>query len=374
MSNARPKTILLTGITGNMGAFAALRFLEKGHKVYAIVRPKKGLDCLKRARRSLRQFCTAESNSTDRFQNLEIVEGDIGDRDGAHLIIVPEKIDETWHFASSLKYMPKESDEIFGVNVKGLANMIELHRNCRGGEFFYISTAYLGGRNLKLVPEGPIVCDENISHNNYYERSKMLAESMFLKAIESGQIKGAIFRPSIVIGDSVEGKLIHYTGPYQVARTWHCLSSAITELGKTDKMVRVAANLDHSMNLIPLDIATDAMIELSEIERGDATVFNIVNKKELHMNDAFGAIGRCTGVETVLCSLEEMRRSSKSIYETLISYSLDYISPYVNHKVGFESKQMERLLKREISFDVYPDLYTRSISDFVASLRSSAAN
>lgn len=374
MSNTRAKTILLTGITGNLGAFAALRFLEKGHKVYAVVRPKKGLDCMKRARRSLRQFCPADSNGTVRFQNLEIVEGDIGDTGGVASINVPETIDETWHFASSLKYMPKESGEIFRVNVNGLANMIELHRMCRGGEFFYISTAYLGGKNLKMVPEGPIACDENISHNNYYERSKMLAESMFLRAIETGQLKGAIFRPSIVIGDSVEGKLIHYTGPYQVARTWHCLSSAISELGKTDKMVRVVANLDHSMNLIPIDTATDAMIELSETDRGGATVFNIFNKKELHMQNAFGAIGRCTGIETVLCSMDEMRRSSKSIYETLISYSLDYISPYVNHKVGFESKQMERLLKREISFNVYPDLYTRSISDFVASLRSSAAN
>ncbi len=151
----RSKTILLTGITGNLGAFAALRFLEKGHKVYAIVRPKKGLDCLKRARRSLRQFCASDSNAAANLLELEIIEGDIGDRSNLASIQVPEKIDETWHFASSLKYMPKESDEIFRTNVNGLCNMMELHRKCqsKGGEFFYISTAYLGGKNLSVVPE-----------------------------------------------------------------------------------------------------------------------------------------------------------------------------------------------------------------------------
>src|SRR5688500_14803195 len=195
--HTKAKTILLTGITGNMGAFAALRFLEKGHKVYALVRPKKGLDCMKRARRTLRQFSGSDGNGSPNIEQLEIVEGDIGHDAGLASINVPEKIDETWHFASSLKYMPKESDEIFGVNINGLANMIELHRKNKGGEFFYISTAYLGGKNLKFVPEGPIACDNNVSHNNYYERSKMLAESMFLKAIETGQLKGAIFRPSI---------------------------------------------------------------------------------------------------------------------------------------------------------------------------------
>ncbi len=121
------------------------------------------------------------------------------------------------------------------------------------------------------------------------------------------------------------------------------------------------ANLDHSMNLIPIDIVTDAMIELSESSLRGTTIFNLVNKKEIHLQNAFGAIGRCTGVETVLCGLDEIRQSSKSIYEKLISYSLDYISPYVNHKISFESKHLERVLKREISFDVYPEMYTKSI-------------
>ena len=371
--NIKAKTIMLTGITGNLGAFAALRFLERGHKVYAIVRPKKGLDCLKRARRTLRQFDRAGTDAPDKFRRLEIVEGDIGDSDGIDSISVPEPIDETWHFASSLKYMPKESDEIFGVNVGGLSNMIEIHRRCRGGEFFYISTAYLGGKNQRWVPEGPITFNEDVSYNNYYERSKMLAEGIFLDAIRAGRIKGSIFRPSIVIGDSIEGKLIHYVGPYQVARTWHCLSSAISEVGKNDKFVRVAADVEHSLNLIPIDTATDAMIDLSESPRRNGSIFNIVNKKELPLEHAFGAIGRCTGVETVLCSRDEMRRSSRSVYERLVSYSLDYISPYVNHRASFETKEMEDLLKREISVDVYPDLYTRSIGDFVASLSSAAA-
>src|SRR5687767_5221830 len=102
--NTKAKTILLTGITGNMGAFAALRFLEQGHKVYALVRPKKGLDCLKRARRTLRQFSGSNGASAGNFEHLEIVEGDIGDSGAIASIRVPEAIDETWHFASSLKY------------------------------------------------------------------------------------------------------------------------------------------------------------------------------------------------------------------------------------------------------------------------------
>lgn len=364
------KTILLTGITGNLGAFAALRFLECGHKVYAIVRSKKGLDCAKRAGKNLRQYCDAESGALGNLHGLEVLEGNIADHESLASIRIPEKIDETWHFASSLKYMPKERDEIFGINLNGLTNMMGLHRGCqnKGGRFFYISTAYVGGKHLSEVPEARIVCDENIFPNNYYERSKMLAENMFLDALAKNSLEGAIFRPSIVIGDSKAGKLLHYTGPYQVARTWHCLSAAMRQLGGRDRFVRVAANLEHSLNLIPIDMATDMMIELSNNDLGDAFVFNVVNKKEVHLQNAFGAISRCTGFPAILCDPNELRRSPKSIYEKLVSYSLDYISPYVSNKVGFETTNVEKILKRESSFDVYPDLYTRSIAAYVASL------
>jgi hypothetical protein len=52
-----------------------------------------------------------------RENNLIIIDADISDENDVPKIKLPRAIDETWHFAFTLKYLPKDIDEIYSTNI-----------------------------------------------------------------------------------------------------------------------------------------------------------------------------------------------------------------------------------------------------------------
>ncbi|HEV2799823.1 MAG TPA: SDR family oxidoreductase [Pyrinomonadaceae bacterium] len=376
MYRAQTKTILLTGITGNLGAYAALRFLRNGHQVYAVVRGKngEGMDaCRQRVNESLSHFCDEEQEVADYADSLKIIEGDIAEGLSLTGREVPTGIDETWHFASSLKYMPRDREEIFRTNLDGLRCVLSMHRRNqkKDSRFFYISTAYLGGRNLKQVPEARIPYREDLVFNNCYEQSKLLAENLFLDAVERGEVEGAVFRPSIVIGERRAGRLLHYGGLYQVVRTWFALSRLMEQFGERDKQVRLAIGPGQSLNFIPLDDVTDAMLALSDSDLGGERIFNIVATRPVDCRQTFELIGRHTGLRAMPCDLTEFRHPHKTRYEQLASYLLDYIHPYIRNEVGFETRNTE-MIRSSLPAPINTELLEFMIKQFVATLSAAA--
>ena len=377
MYGAPAKTILLTGITGNLGAYAALRFLRGGHRVYAVVRGKHGDgpdSCRERVIKSLSHFCDAEDDPADYADRLRIVEGDIASG-GAGLMSrgVGEGIDETWHFAASLKYMPRDGAEIFRTNLDGLRSVLSLHRRSqrKDARFFHISTAYLGGRNLKRVPETRIPYREDLVFNNCYEQSKLLAENLFLDAVERGEVEGAVFRPSIVVGERRSGRLLHYGGLYQVVRALFCLGRLMDRFGERQREVRLAVGPRQSMNFIPLDDVTNIMLALSERDLGGERTFNIVTRQPADCRETFELISRHTGLRAVPCDLSEFRHERKSRYEHLASYLLDYVHPYIRNEVDFETGNTE-MLGDALPAPADTKLLEFMIKTYVASLSDAA--
>lgn len=369
MNCAKAKTILLTGITGNLGAHAALRFLKGGHRVYAVVRGRGSDDCRRRVMKSLAKFCRAEGEAADLSDNLRIVEGDIASGEGLEARALADGIDETWHFASSLKYMPRDREEIFRANVGGLRRVLSLHRRCRNASarFFYISTAYLGGRGLKRVPEARIPYGEGLVFNNCYEQSKLLAENLFLDALARGEVEGAVFRPSIVIAERRTGRLIHYGGLYQVVWTCFFLSRLMDQAGERDKRVRIAVGRRQKMNFIPLDDVTDTMLALGEHGVGKGPVFNIVSRRPADCRETFAIISRHTGLQAIPYEVEELRGVRKTRYELLASYLLDYIHPYINNEVSFDTDNTDAV-QPSLPATTGTDYLETTIRDFVALL------
>ena len=371
MNYAPTKTILLTGITGNLGAHAALRFLRGGHRVYAVVRGR-GADgpegCLRRVMKSLSKFGRGGDEAADLSDNLHIVEGDIGSGEGLAGRAAPAGVDETWHFASSLKYMPRDREEIFRANVDGLRHVMSLHRRSRNARarFFYISTAYLAGRGLSRVPEARIPYREDLVFNNCYEQSKLAAENLFLDALEGGEVEGAVFRPSIVTAERRSGRLIHYGGLYQVVWTWFFLSRLMDGAGERDKRVRISIGARQKMNFIPLDDVTDTMLALSE-RRDAGPVFNIVSRRPADCRETFAAISRHTGLQAIPHEAEELRGVPKTRYELLASYLLDYIHPYINNEVSFDTDNTDAV-QPDLPAADGPDVPEAAIRDFVAFL------
>ncbi|HEY6362713.1 MAG TPA: SDR family oxidoreductase, partial [Vicinamibacterales bacterium] len=77
MTRRSTRTVLLTGVTGNLGAFAAGRLLRRGDVVFALVRSREqpGL-ARRRALRSMAAVLPAPL-STEEHDRLCIVDADI---------------------------------------------------------------------------------------------------------------------------------------------------------------------------------------------------------------------------------------------------------------------------------------------------------
>jgi len=71
----------------------------------------------------------------------------------------------------------------------------------------FVSTVGVGGR-MPLVPEEWL--DEPREFHNTYEQSKAEAENLLRQEMEAHKLPVTVHRPSMVVGDSITGKIIHY--------------------------------------------------------------------------------------------------------------------------------------------------------------------
>ncbi|MCK9258264.1 MAG: SDR family oxidoreductase [Azoarcus sp.] len=72
----------------------------------------------------------------------------------------------------------------------------------------FISTVGVGGKRPGILPETWI--DEAREFHNTYEQSKAEAEDLVRAAIENEHLPVTVHRPSMVIGNSIDGHIIHF--------------------------------------------------------------------------------------------------------------------------------------------------------------------
>ena len=97
-------------------------------------------------------------------------------------------------------------------------NLVELCMACRssGGlqKVEYVSTVGVAGRMSGLAPEAWIT-QPRLFHNSY-EQSKAEAEDYLMMKMDEYRLPVTVHRPSMVVGDSKTGKIIHYQIFYHI--------------------------------------------------------------------------------------------------------------------------------------------------------------
>ncbi len=105
--------------------------------------------------------------------------------------------------------LPLETARQAAVN--SARNVAELTKACMTrGEFRkveFVSTVGVGGRNPGVIPEARITNPREF--HNTYEQSKAEAEIFIAREIDNG-LPITVHRPSMVVGDSREGKVVHF--------------------------------------------------------------------------------------------------------------------------------------------------------------------
>src|SRR3989344_8816526 len=161
-------THFVTGGTGFIGKHLVKALLDRGDRVYILVRPSKKLTAHQRAL----------SNFPKHRNRLTVISGDIG-RNNLGIgstnwkRLRKEKINFVWHLAANLAFNQNLDDKVrFKANVSGTKNVVNV-ANYLGAVLRHCSTAYICGDANKL---GEDEWNVGQKFRNAYEQTKYLGE------------------------------------------------------------------------------------------------------------------------------------------------------------------------------------------------------
>jgi len=212
---------------------------------------------------------------------LDVFEGDIS-RPGLGISndairSIASSADEVWHAAALLSFRTGHRDDIFRVNVGGTRHILDLVARTRTQRLQHVSTAYVAGTRTGLVLESET--DVGQAFRNPYEESKCQAERLIHDAHARGAARASIYRPSVVIGDSVSGRATHSHGVYAFIRgLWRLVGShRPATRGVTTVPLRILGVMDATLNFVPIDYVADGMIAIAGQAASDGGTYHLAN-------------------------------------------------------------------------------------------------
>ncbi|MEO0525957.1 MAG: SDR family oxidoreductase [Bacteroidota bacterium] len=269
--------IVLTGATGTLGSKILFELLNlKFHRVetiYLIVR-KKGLttpqDRIMNMLTSGIESGALLRNLEETLQKIKVVDADIVLRPNEFL-----NVNKKYHLIHSAGYVnlsvhPSTKAEIFTENYEFTKQIFEAFKKYTH-KFTYISTAFSIGDLGGLLENDYLKITKGLHFRNPYEASKNATEKYLVKAGTSKNIPIQILRPSVLGGNIIDHPnffISKYMVFYLFAKFFYKSTSEDT--------IRIMANLDSGLNIIPTDYAAKVIVKV--LDTG-ITQLNIVHSK-----------------------------------------------------------------------------------------------
>jgi len=301
----KKQTIFLTGATGLLGSYLLKLFLENDHKVYVLARSKNGKSAKERVYDYVRfwdesllpspsrrghgeckifHFEKGGSKGiyerTSKEDYLTVIEGDItyhniGIRSPKVLDELTAEVEVIYHSAASTN-ITTFYDIIKKTNVDGTKNILDFAHKCKKTgclkKVNHISTAYVAG-DIGAIDFTEDMLELGQGFNNAYEQTKYEAE-LLVKEYKNKNLAIAVFRPSMIIGDSKTGKTTDFRLFFSIIR---CFSQGIYDTFPIDT--------DSFQNFINVDVTSKAIYFIGQ--NLESSVYNIVNTDNVNIRDLF---------------------------------------------------------------------------------------
>lgn len=259
--------LLVTGFPGFLASALLPRLLARrdGARAVCLVQHQH----LATARQRL---CDMEKAAPMLAGRVDLVTGDITQPRLGLSVESADRLDgvaEVWHLAAVYDLTVAEP-VARRVNVEGTARVLELCRELPAlRRLQYVSTCYVSGRFDGEFGEDSL--DEGQSFLNHYEETKFEAELLVRKAMADG-LPATIYRPGIVVGDSVTGETQKYDGPYFLASFLRRQGpiALVPAVGDADR-VRIS--------LVPRDFVIDAIDQLSVLETSSGRTYALTDPR-----------------------------------------------------------------------------------------------
>lgn len=272
------RDILLTGFP----SFVARRLLqviaerEPESVVRLLVRP----DYVDEADRQL------DTMEIDR-DRVHLLAGDVVAMDlglsGTEYLNMIENVTDIYHVAS-IWWLGVDRETSTLVNVIGTRNVLDAAFEMKKiNRLNHFSTAFVAGDRTGVIMEDEL--DEGQKFRNAYEQTKFEAELALREAARD--IPVSIFRPGIIVGDSVTGEIDKMAGPYYIMNAIVLMPPNVPVLmpGKGDK----------PLNLVPIDWVCEAMHTISLREDSVGETFHLCDPNPLSARKVFELVADAAG-------------------------------------------------------------------------------
>lgn len=225
--------ILITGATGFLGKHLIKEIAPIASKIYILSR-------------------NIHQDSFTQYKNFEIVQGDITeldvikDRDIKNRIL--SECDIVIH-AAALYDLKADYADLYLQNVMGTKNILNLITKATSLKaFYYVSTIAVADEQSEYIDETSL--PERSTFFDNYSKTKYHAEKLVREFSKSHQnIPIRIFRPGVIVGDSINGKIGNINGPYYFLE----LLKKYKHLLKNIAIIPLTFNPKSKLSLIPVD-------------------------------------------------------------------------------------------------------------------------
>ncbi|UCD93864.1 MAG: SDR family oxidoreductase [Candidatus Zixiibacteriota bacterium] len=267
-------TFFITGATGNIGGKLVARILkaDKSPRLILLVRADSSAGAQQRLSRVLRTL-SPDLDLSAAKEKITLVCGDITrprmgltETDWTRLA---SEVTHVVHSAAATKFfLPVETAR--EVNLEGTRNVMDFaFQAANKGKLeriAHISTAYVCGNEDGMIYEDDTLPARTFTNN--YESSKWQAECLVRRIMP--ELPVMIFRPSIVAGDSLTGRILSFNGLYTPLKFIH--------RGAVDVLPGIP---DALLDVVPLDYASDAIHYIfAGSDDGLGKTFHIVAGKD----------------------------------------------------------------------------------------------
>ncbi|MCA9409216.1 MAG: SDR family oxidoreductase, partial [Candidatus Omnitrophica bacterium] len=281
--------IFVTGGTGFVGGYILRELVRKKFEyvdtIIVLVRGKSERSVKEKFFTSLNKIIEYKERNVFR-EKIKIVNGDITKKffglTKERYESLAKKITRIYHCAALCEFNIKWN-EIKSINVYGTIRVLQFAKLCLRNKIFnkvhYVSTVAVAGNKKGMFYEEEL--DVGQTFNNTYEKSKFEAEKIIERFRDAG-LPIIIYRPAIVIGDSLTGYTNNLKMIYQPL---HFFSLNLFE--------KIPGDKKSYFSLCPVDYVAKYIIDISFLNNLKTHRYHIINPNLITFDDLVEISSKC---------------------------------------------------------------------------------
>jgi nucleoside-diphosphate-sugar epimerase len=345
MTHKSKPTIALTGATGFLGSHLMASLLTKGYNIIVFGRPAKKESLKERISRVLLWFgiesCSDRVTCIDTdlsLDNLGIEKGEYSRLCSAVEFVI--------HCASDTSFSESKREKVMDANINNLKGILEFSKNAGVSFFHYISTAFVAGTGVTDCRE---ILSSSKTFTNVYEESKATAENIISDFCQQNSINLSIIRPSIVYGDSQNGRSLKFNALYFPIRSAQSIRDIYLNDINNNGGIKAAKNgvyidkegylflplkiylpREGDLNIIPVDYFVNATIKIIE-NCSHSGIYHLTNSFPSTMKtvaEYYGKLMKVKGVEIIYGNppVNVERNPAEELFDRFIEPYRPYLS------------------------------------------------